>query len=704
MEKALFNNAMIVLPTGMGKTFIAAVVMYNFHQWYPQGKIIFVAPTRPLVAQQILECRKISGIPASHCIELTGSTPSAKREALWTEKRVIFATPQVIENDLENGILPATQVKCIVIDEAHRAQGGYAYVGIVRRLHEANRNGFRVLALSATPGSDIQKVQQVMMNLYIGDVMFRSESSLDLLAFKNQKISKAWTVELSGQHKRLVDKMIAATKPTYSALYKAGLTYNGDSIDRVAKYSLVLALQKLQSNTAGNIGRMKGRLSFHASAAMALSSSFELLTLYGIRPFYASLTRSMEGKGGAKTALAGSPEYDLLQAEIRKMFGDDLEIDIKKRANCDLLQGHPKLKVVKDLLMAHFKQNQDKPDTRAIVFTKYRDSVCDIVQTLKTFEPIIKPAPFVGQSDTQKSGSGMKQKEQIKMISDFKQGIFNVLVATCVAEEGLDIGEVDLIICYDTTSSPISNTQRRGRTGRKRSGDVQTLCTKGYEEKKLMKAGSSRRQVEDQLYKRENYMMHRYRDAPRLVPASINPVCLEQKIFPVNDVPEEEVTRSGGGRKKKRRARNDEEDDDENDNEELEDDLKMQKKKRKKKEAALLEQEERERRPNHDDGEDEVEFSSDDSHEESRILEDECEKSAQQDDEDEFDSDPEFDLAVKEIMINPGGQGKPQPKAPQQQQVQALSSGGGSQAEESCCGSQYEMVDTGEADQQVDEW
>lgn len=56
----------------MGKTFIAAVVMYNFYRWYPTGKIVFMAPTRPLVAQQIEACFSIMGIPRDATFEMTG--------------------------------------------------------------------------------------------------------------------------------------------------------------------------------------------------------------------------------------------------------------------------------------------------------------------------------------------------------------------------------------------------------------------------------------------------------------------------------------------------------------------------------------------------------------------------------------------------------------------------------------------------------
>ncbi|TGZ47351.1 Fanconi anemia group M protein [Temnothorax longispinosus] len=56
----------------LGNTFIVAIVMYNFWRWYSHGKIIFLAPTKPLVAQQIDACYEIMGIPSVDMIELTG--------------------------------------------------------------------------------------------------------------------------------------------------------------------------------------------------------------------------------------------------------------------------------------------------------------------------------------------------------------------------------------------------------------------------------------------------------------------------------------------------------------------------------------------------------------------------------------------------------------------------------------------------------
>lgn len=85
-EAALFQNTLVCLPTGLGKTFIASVVMYNFYRWYPSGKIVFMAPTKPLVAQQIEACYKVMGIPQAHMAELTG-----KQIVTTTPKHQLFA-------------------------------------------------------------------------------------------------------------------------------------------------------------------------------------------------------------------------------------------------------------------------------------------------------------------------------------------------------------------------------------------------------------------------------------------------------------------------------------------------------------------------------------------------------------------------------------------------------------------------------------
>jgi hypothetical protein len=125
---AVRQNTLVSLPTGLGKTLIAAVVMYNFWRWFPTGRCVFLAPTKPLVHQQVSAVRRVIGVPLCDFAELTGSMKVEERRAAWLRARLLFLTPQTLQNDLESGSCPAHEIVCLVVDEAHKATGQHAYV------------------------------------------------------------------------------------------------------------------------------------------------------------------------------------------------------------------------------------------------------------------------------------------------------------------------------------------------------------------------------------------------------------------------------------------------------------------------------------------------------------------------------------------------------------------------------------------------
>jgi len=109
---------------------------------------------------------------------------------------------------------------------------------------------------------------------------------------------------------------------------------------------------------------------------------------------------------------------------------------------------------------------------KALIFTSYRDSVDLIFK--KLIEMGIPAGILIGKAGT----TGLKQKKQIETVEKFRDGTFQVLVATRVGEEGLDIAEVNQVIFYDNVPSSVRFVQRRGRTGRKDTGKLVVLIAK----------------------------------------------------------------------------------------------------------------------------------------------------------------------------------------------------------------------------------
>ncbi|KAG9616821.1 P-loop containing nucleoside triphosphate hydrolase protein, partial [Aureobasidium melanogenum] len=186
VSRGLFHNLLVALPTGLGKTFIAATIMLNWFRWTESAQIVFVAPTKPLVAQQVDACFNIVGIPRSQTVMLTGETSPGLRAEEWKTKRVFFMTPQTIINDLKTGLCDPKRLVLIVVDEAHRATGNYAYVEVIKFVRRFNTS-FRVLALTATPGSDVPAVQQVIDGLDISRCEIRTETSLDIRQYVHSR-------------------------------------------------------------------------------------------------------------------------------------------------------------------------------------------------------------------------------------------------------------------------------------------------------------------------------------------------------------------------------------------------------------------------------------------------------------------------------------------------------------------------------------
>ncbi|GAB6135143.1 DEAD/DEAH box helicase [Thermococcus prieurii] len=448
------RNCLVVLPTGLGKTLIAMLIAdYRLSKY--GGKVLFLAPTKPLAMQHAESFRRLFNLPPEKINVLTGELSPEKRAELWRKSVVITATPQTVENDVLTGRISLEDVVLLVVDEAHRAVGNYAYVFIAKEYLKTAKHPL-VLGLTASPGSDEEKIREIVENLGIERIEVRTESSPDVKPYV-QRIAFDWVkVELPGIYKDVRKILREMLRDSLKPLADAGLV--SSSSPDISKREVLQAGSKINQAMAKGDYSI-GYLKKHQAKAMKLHHAIELLETQGLTALRSYLKKLREDRSKSGRELMEDPRmrkvtYLLVQAK-------ELGLD------------HPKMEKLKELI---WKQLEKKPDSKIIVFTNYRDTGRKIVEELR--EMGISVERFIGQA-SRGTDRGMSQREQKEVLDRFSRGEFNVLVATSVGEEGLDVPEVDLVVFYEPVPSAIRSIQRRGRTGRHRPGKVVILMAKG---------------------------------------------------------------------------------------------------------------------------------------------------------------------------------------------------------------------------------
>ncbi len=460
---ALEGNTMVVLPTGLGKTAIALIVaasrLYN-----KGGRVLVLAPTKPLVEQHLRFFEKLLLSPDRHegnpsqFVMFTGETPPEERKAGWTGSRACFATPQAVKNDLLAGRYTLHDVSLLVVDECHRAVGAYAYVFIARRYMETAKDPL-VLAMTASPGGDREKVQEVCVNLSIAHVETRVESDEDVRPYVHEREIRFIPVDLP--------KELAEALLTLNGLVEARLAHLQKlhfTVPKPQKLS-IRALSELNAQIQRRI-QGRDRSAYHAASIyaeiMKLRHAISLAETQGseaLRHYLEKLAQEGTLPGGSKASqrLGADPAFRKMVAEA-SLWKEEL---------------HQKLELVGKLVQAQLAEH---PDSRIIVFATYRDTVQMLVNHLNSLG--VHAERFVGQA-TKDAERGLTQKKQIEALQRFRRGEFRVLIATSVGEEGLDVPSTDMVIFYEAVPSEIRSIQRKGRTGRSGAGKIVVLVTKG---------------------------------------------------------------------------------------------------------------------------------------------------------------------------------------------------------------------------------
>ncbi|MEK6823711.1 MAG: DEAD/DEAH box helicase [Nanoarchaeota archaeon] len=457
-QTCIKKNCLVVLPTGLGKTLIALMLVIQRMKEFPGERAVFLAPTKPLAEQHLNSFKKQLPELFGDMQLFTGEVKPEERKKIWKTADIIFSTPQCVANDLKKNLYNLTDVCLLIEDEAHRCIKNYDY-NYVSQEYQKQAQHPRIIGLTASPGNDVSRIKEICKNLSIEEVELRTRDSDDVKKYLQELEFEKILVDLPVEFeeiKHLLTKLLNE--------YVEELRYRSVLFGPANKISL-LELQKKISR-ALSMGNKNYNYMLGASAcaqAIKLYHALELLETQTLESFNKYLKALLEQ--AAKKQSKGVIKL-VARSEFNFIFMQSNELLAKNHE-------HPKLNEANKIIKKEIELN---PAVKIIIFTQFRDTANILSKKLNEITGI-NAKVFIGQ--TSKAGEkGLNQKEQKQIIQEFSEGKINILCATCIGEEGLDIPEVNAVIFYEPVASAIRTIQRSGRTARLNKGKIIMLITK----------------------------------------------------------------------------------------------------------------------------------------------------------------------------------------------------------------------------------
>ena len=450
VDVALSSSTLLVLPTAAGKTAVAWMAMAEMLE-RTNGWALMIAPTAALVKQHLDDLELVFDKDLTKPISMSGAIPPNKREGMWNRGRLVVSTPQVVRNDVNRGLVDLSDCCLLIIDEAHHSTGERAEAQVAD-LYLEFANEPLILGMTASPGSNTEKVEEICNRLGVARIHLRtSEDNMLSEHLANLDIEEL-KVRVPDEIRELAEPLVRWQESIVERERRLGryvmpgaVTHRGlaNAMERAN-----LAVRRGQSDAYGSMSRI--------GLAMSLHHLINHILCQGLAAAREFLDRKETGEDAGK-----KNTRNLLRDSRIRSLRDSL---------AEMPESHSKVGAVRRLVRERIRRDSE---SRIIVFATYRDTVSALETALLNLKDV-RPIQFIGQSK-RGSGTGLTQKQQVERIGSFRSGEGNVLIATSVGEEGLDIPTADLVIFYEPVASEIRTIQRRGRTGRQRDGDVVVL-------------------------------------------------------------------------------------------------------------------------------------------------------------------------------------------------------------------------------------
>lgn len=477
LEESLTRNVIVAMDTGSGKTHVAiSRIQAELERSSPEKLVWFATPSVALSMQQ--HAVLSSHLPAYKVRMLTGDsgvdawTDQSIWNAVLTNVRVVVGTPKVLEDALTHGFVTISRLALLVFDEAHRCIGNSPMNTIMRGFYHPAKALHtpvpHILGLTASP--IISTHSSTLKEL---------ETDLDAVAV-TPKIHRSSLEEYVHQptlttisYSPPVDVTFRPTSPFHQALEAAFTSYSFSSDPYVlellsrddAKAQQQLLSVQQNSNTYSYTQLKTLRNRANTMSEQLGSSAAEWYIRHCTQTFLNHVPATSFGA------------HDLNQKErvhLRNIFE-------RIKSVADVQMEVDEAPTVSEKLQSLFAilREQDITSVRGIIFVEQRATVTAMAHMIRTSPDVSKGysvGSFVGTSsfaDRKASISDIVDtKQQQQDLVDFRDGKKNLMVATNVLEEGIDISACNLVICFDPPKNLISFVQRRGRARKSRSDFV----------------------------------------------------------------------------------------------------------------------------------------------------------------------------------------------------------------------------------------
>ncbi|EJD46112.1 P-loop containing nucleoside triphosphate hydrolase protein [Auricularia subglabra TFB-10046 SS5] len=456
------GNIIAVLDTGSGKTFIAVqLIKWVTAQPCPERKVVvFLAPKRPLVMQQALFIQ--SQVPLNTQYYLGDMTVDDKKVELWdreqwrkefTKRDVLVMTPQILLDLLTHAHWQMSKISLLVFDEAHHAQGKHPYSQILKQFVSTLPVGKRpkIFGMTASPTWDAKRAQKQLDAL-------ESTMNARIIAVKEHQVELSKHVSRPKELVYLYQSYDPSRRETYglddteaAALEDAPLS-PGDVPTVPGVWDV---LSPLLEKDVPDFSKLKTRRDVLLDSLGPYAAE-----LFAHRYFTALAGKLLDAARKAAISataksLARVKRLEDLHARLAAFLSGFVPGEIP-----DALVS-PKLRLLGDVLC----ENHDE-HFKCVIFVEQKHIAMTLAELLPRLSELdwVSPAALIGHSTTGETDiGGMDSKQQAEVVKGFRASKYNVLLATSVAEEGLDFQACHLVIRFDGLQNLISYVQSRGR-------------------------------------------------------------------------------------------------------------------------------------------------------------------------------------------------------------------------------------------------